>query len=278
MMKKILCQLYNKIKSRKTISIIKLSGVIGSSGGFRSSGLNLDEINQAIEEAFAPKNLAAVILKINSPGGSPVQSELISNKISRLAKKKNIKIYAFAEDVAASGGYWIACCADKIFAANNSIIGSIGVIAAGFGFEKAIEKLGIDRRIYTRGKTKSILDPFQPEKESDITILYKAQEAIYNNFKNEVLKTRIIEDKNLEEVFSGAFWAAIDAKNLGLIDDILNIEEFLEQEFGDNISIKKVNFKKSWLKSKISGALSMIFKAGFDSFDKYVIQSKFNMN
>ena len=155
-----------------TIAVINLYGVISSGKSFNKSTLSLDSIKSNIDKAFELPQLKAVALAINSPGGSPVQTELIYKYIRRLATEKKISIYSFAEDVAASGGYWLACVGDEIYASSSSIIGSIGVISSGFGFVDVIKKIGIERRIYTQGENKSVLDPFKPEKQSDIKIIH----------------------------------------------------------------------------------------------------------
>ncbi len=154
-------------RKSKSVSVIQLNGVIAPNMG-RRKGLNLQELEKTLEQAFTGSNIQAVALQINSPGGSPVQSEMISLRIRELSEKNNISVLAFVEDVAASGGYWLACSADEIFASNASIVGSIGVVSSGFGFNKASEKLGIGRRLYTAGDNKAILDPFLPENKDDI--------------------------------------------------------------------------------------------------------------
>ena len=164
-------------RKSQNVSIIPLNGVIAPNMG-RRKGLNLHEIDKNIEEAFSLKNLKAVALQINSPGGSPVQSEMIAKRIRELSEKNNIPVLAFVEDVAASGGYWLACAADEIFASRASIVGSIGVVSSGFGFDKAIEKIGVDRRLYTSGDNKAILDPFLPEKKDEVKRLKDIQKVI----------------------------------------------------------------------------------------------------
>ena len=144
--------------------------------------MNIQDYNKLIEQAFQNKRNKAVVLVINSPGGSPVQSEFLADRIINLSKEKNIPVITFVEDVAASGGYWLACAADEIFASKASIIGSIGVISAGFGFDKALNKIGVDRRIYTAGKNKSLLDPFSPENKDDIKRLKNLQTKLHDHF------------------------------------------------------------------------------------------------
>ena len=168
-------------RKSQNVSSISLNGIIAPNMG-RRKGLNLYELDKVIEQAFSVKNLKAVALQINSPGGSPVQSEMISKRIRDLSEDKNIPVLAFVEDVAASGGYWLACAADEIFASKASIIGSIGVVSSGFGFDKAIKKIGVDRRLYTSGENKAILDPFLPENKDDIKRLKDIQKELHNQF------------------------------------------------------------------------------------------------
>ena len=168
-------------RKSQNVSVIPLNGIIAPNMG-RRKGLNLNEIDKNIEDAFSAKNLKAVVLQINSPGGSPVQSEMISKRIRSLSEKKSIPVIAFVEDVAASGGYWLACSADEIFASKASIIGSIGVVSSGFGFDKAIQKLGVERRLYTSGDNKAILDPFLPENKDDVKRLKGIQKELHNQF------------------------------------------------------------------------------------------------
>jgi signal peptide peptidase SppA len=252
-----ICVLFKKIpflkcrKSNPTIAVLRLSGVIGQVGHFRS-GLTMESLNDTIEEAFKLPKLKALALVINSPGGSPVQSELIYKRIRNLAEEKDVEVLSFVEDVAASGGYWLACTGDEIYASENSIIGSIGVIAATFGFQDAIKKLGVERRIYTQGENKSILDPFLPEKESDIKILTSAQKDIHESFKNLVRARRVGKLKGEEgELFSGEFWSGKKAAELGLVDKIDDMYSVIKEKYGEKINIQKVGKEKSWLKRKL---------------------------
>ena len=265
------------LPSKPSVVTLRISGIIGSGNNIKT-GLNLERIDDKIKEAFDTSNVVAVALIINSPGGSPVQSELIFNRIRSLAEEKNVKVISFIEDVGASGGYWIACAADKIYAAQNSIIGSIGVVSASFGFDKAIEKLGINRRIYTEGNSKSILDPFLPEKKADIEILKEVQRDIYENFKELVLARRSsLKLDRSDDIFSGAFWSSKKSKELGLIDEIGNFHDVIYKKFGTNINIKKINYEKSWLKSLISSASDIIFAKLVNVIEQKSINSKFGL-
>ncbi len=230
------------------VAILPLEGVIGADGRF-SSALNLSGLEDKITQAFDVYNVKAVALAINSPGGSPVQSELIMRRIQQLSEEKKTPVYAFAEDVAASGGYLISLAAEEIYAHEASIIGSIGVISAGFGFNKAIEKVGVERRVYAAGDNKSILDPFQPEKEKDIKLLKDMQKEIHEFFKNLVKERRGDKLKGTQKVmFSGQFWAGNEAMKLGLVDGIGDIHSICKQKFGPKTKFKRIKEEKGFIK------------------------------
>ncbi|MEK6734290.1 MAG: S49 family peptidase [Pseudomonadota bacterium] len=247
----ILNKLKKLFKFKPTVNVINLEGVIGSVS-FKH-GLTLSSLNKSIEEAFSGKNIKTVVLNINSPGGSPVQSELIGKRIVQLSQEKNIPVLAIVEDIAASGGYWIACAASEIIAAENALLGSLGVRFSGFGLHKAIERLGIERRIHTQGESKALLDPFLPEKPSDIEMILKVQADIYENFKKQVHNGRKdklkLDDK---EIFSGAIWSGRQAVEIGLADKIGDLYSEIKERFGEDIKITIVNQERSWLKRKLS--------------------------
>lgn len=257
-----------KNKNKKSVAVLRLSGVIGSSG-FLKQGLSLDSLEENFNKIKDIKKIKALVVQVNSPGGSPVQSELIYQRIRSIAEDKNIPVYTFAEDVAASGGYWLACAGDKIYASRSSIIGSIGVIASGFGFKKAIDKLGIERRIYTQGENKSILDPFIDTKASDIKIINEVQKDIHEFFKDVIRERRKGKIKTSDEVkiFSGKFWSGQKALSLGLIDEIGDMHTVIEKQFGKNIKFIHLNNQQSWLKRKLSLGSSK----AFDLFAKGIL-------
>ncbi len=242
-------KLKNKFKTKKIINVLSLDGVIGSVG--MKQGLNLSSLNKYIEKAFEGKNISAVVLSINSPGGSPVQSELIAKRITQLSKKKNIPVIAFVEDIAASGGYWIASAANEIIVADNSLLGSLGVRFSGFGFVKAIANLGIERRVHTQGESKALLDPFLPEKKEDVEMILSVQSDIYENFKSQVRNGRNnmlkIDDETL---FSGAIWSGRKAVEIGLADGVGDFYSFIEEKYGEEVEINYINQEKSWIKRK----------------------------
>ena len=242
----------NFLKKKKIVPVVYMSGIIGNVGALKN-GITISSTQDLLEKAFKIKNSAAVALIINSPGGSPTQSSLIYKRIKKLAKKNKTKVIFFVEDVAASGGYYIACAGDEIYVDENSIVGSIGVIYTSFGFDKLIKKYGIERRIFTTGKYKSILDSFQKQKLSDVKKLKSIQSEIFKNFKEVVLKSRDrkinIQNKN---IFSGSFWAGKEAVKLGLVDGVGDLSTIMEKKFGEKIKYIPIKPKKSFLKGVLS--------------------------
>ena len=242
----------NFLKKKKTIPVVYMSGIIGNIGGLRK-GITLTSVEDLLEKAFNIKKSAAVAIIINSPGGSPVQSSLIYKRIKKLSKKNKTKVIFFVEDVAASGGYYIACAGDEIYVDENSIVGSIGVIYTSFGFDKLIKKYGIERRIFTTGKYKSILDSFQKQKLSDVKKLKSIQTEIFKNFKDIVLKSRIKKiNKQNKNIFSGSFWTGKEAIKLGLVDGIGDLKTIMEKKFGEKLRYVSIKPKKSFLKGILS--------------------------
>ena len=242
------------LKKKKIIPHLKLSGVIGNVGKFKQ-GIDFSGQEEIISKAFSLKKAPCVAITINSPGGSPVQSHLIYNFIRQKAKKNKKKVIVFAEDVAASGGYLIACAGDEIYANSSSIIGSIGVIYSSFGFTELIKKIGVERRVHTAGKNKSTLDPFLDEKKEDIDRLKNIQLDLHKDFIDVVEKSRGPKLKKSEvELFSGEFWSGRKAKSLGLIDEIGDAHQVLREKFGEDVVIKKFEKSKGWLSKKLSSS------------------------
>ena len=241
-------------KKKKIIPHIKLAGVIGNVGKFKQ-GIDFSGQEEIILKAFSVKKAPCVAITINSPGGSPVQSHLIFNFIRQQAKKNKKKVIVFAEDIAASGGYLIACAGDEIYANSSSIIGSIGVIYSSFGFTELIKKIGVERRVHTAGKNKSTLDPFLEEKKEDIERLKNIQLDLHKDFINVVEKSRGEKLKKSEvELFSGEFWSGTKSKELGLIDEIGDANQVLREKFGEDVIIKKFEKSKSWLSKTLSSS------------------------
>ena len=259
-------KIFNKIfglNKTPRVATINLSGVIGKDSKLEL-GINFSNQAPLLKKTFETKKISAVAISINSPGGSPVQSELIYNYIRELSKKHKIPVYTFAQDVSASGGYWLLLSGDEIYAHNSSIVGSIGVIFSSFGFVDLIKKIGVDRRIYTEGKNKAILDPFLPEEQANIEILKQAQKDIFDNFKDLVRKHRGEKlTKNEEEIFTGAFWAGKTALDLGLIDGIADMRKKMQEKFGEDVEFIEITSKKSFIKSLISEKSSSLYTEAF---------------
>jgi len=248
--------MFSFFKKKKIIPHIRLTGVIGSAGRFKQ-GIDFSGQQEIIKKAFSFKKAKSIAISINSPGGSPVQSHLIYDYIRQLAKKNKKKVIVFAEDVAASGGYLIACAGDEIYANSSSIVGSIGVISASFGFQDAIKKIGVERRVYTAGKNKSTLDPFKEEKEEDIERIKKLQLELHSDFIEVVKKSRgaKLKDPEKNNTFTGEFWSGSASIKLGLIDGIGNAEQILREKFGEDIVIKKLEKQKSFIAKKLSSSI-----------------------
>ncbi len=243
------------------VAVVRLAGVIAPSGRLRQS-INLANTARLLARAFGIYGVKAVALAINSPGGSPVQSALIMQRVRDLAREKNVPVLTFAEDVAASGGYMLALAGDEIFAHEASIVGSIGVISAGFGFPEAISKLGIERRIHTAGEKKALLDPFSEEKDEDVARLKELQGQMHEYFKGLVKERRGRKLKTTKgaaaKIFSGDVWLAKDAEKLGLIDGVGDLRGILRERFGDNVKIKMISQKKP----KFAGLLGLAQRFG----------------
>jgi signal peptide peptidase SppA len=236
------------------VAVLRLSGIIGQMGGFRR-GLNLASLAGPIERAFKTRRVQAVALAINSPGGSPVQATLIAKRIRSLAAEHDMPVFAFAEDVAASGGYWLACAGDEIYAEASSIIGSIGVVTSGFGFQGLLDRLGVERRLHTAGENKGMLDPFLDEKAEDVERLTTIQGDVHEDFKALVRDRRGKRLKgDEEELFSGAFWTGRTALELGLIDGIGDIRTIMRDRFGDDVRLRPVGMPKRWLRRRLGFA------------------------
>ena len=233
-----------------TVAVLRLAGILGQLGPVRR-GLTLAGLARFIEHAFRMRHLEAVALAINSPGGSPVQAALIARRIRALAEDKGVPVYAFAEDVAASGGYWLALAGDEIYAEENSIIGSIGVVSAGFGFPGLLERIGIERRLHTAGERKAMLDPFLEEKADDVERLKSIQRDIHESFERIVRERRGAKLAAPEkELFSGEFWTGRRALELGLIDGIGDMRTIMRERFGERVKLRLVGDGRRWWRGR----------------------------
>lgn len=224
-----------------TIPVIRLHGTIMAGGNQFRPNLSLASTAGLIEKAFAMKEAPAVAISINSPGGSPVQSRLIYKRIRDLAREKEKRVLVFVEDVAASGGYMIALAGDEIIADPSSVVGSIGVVSASFGFQDLLKKIGVERRVHTAGQNKAILDPFQPEKEEDVARLKELQLEIHKTFIDMVKERRgakLADDPNL---FTGLFWTGTKGKELGLVDALGDMRSYLKERYGPKTKLQLVS-------------------------------------
>lgn len=231
------------VKSDPLVAVVSLNGVILAG----RQGLNDAGLGPVLEKAFRRAKPTAVALAINSPGGSPVQSSLIAKRIRRLAEEKDIPVYAFVEDVAASGGYWLACAADEIYVDESSIIGSIGVISAGFGLNQFIERYGIERRVYTAGESKSFMDPFLPEKPIDVKRLKALQAPIHQAFIDHVRLRRGAKLNDHEEVFGGEIWVGQGAIDAGVADHIGHLVPTMKAKLGDKVKFARYGQRRGLL-------------------------------
>jgi signal peptide peptidase SppA len=234
------------------VSVLRLSGVIGRMGLLRGGGLNLEGVERLIARAFSQRGLKAVALAVNSPGGSPVQSALIAKRIRQLADEKKIPVFAFAEDVAASGGYWLLAAGDEIYADDSSIIGSIGVVSAGFGFPELLARHGIERRVHASGARKSMLDPFRAEQPDDVARLKELQTDIHDHFKNHVRARRANKLTGTEdELFAGDIWSGKQALALGLIDGIGDLRSVMREKFGERVKLRPMSERRGLVRRRL---------------------------
>ena len=240
-------------RNRPIVPVVRLAGVIGFSTPLRP-GLSLAGVARTLDRAFAVRRAAAVALSINSPGGSPVQSHLIFRRIRELADEHKRPVIAFIEDAGASGGYMIACAGDEVIADPYSIVGSIGVVGGSFGFDKLIAKIGVERRLYTSGEHKAMLDPFLPENPDDVERLKKLQRHIHEDFIALVKSRRGAKLQGPEnDLFSGEYWTGKKAMELGLVDAIGDLRGTLRERFGDKVVTPLITAERGFLGRRILG-------------------------
>ncbi|WP_095588386.1 S49 family peptidase [Actibacterium ureilyticum] len=231
------------VKSAPTVAVVRLSGVIAA--GNRPGMLNDVTLAPVLEKAFKRGKPDAVALLINSPGGSPAQSSLIAHRIRRLSAETDVPVYAFVEDVAASGGYYLAVAADTIWLDHHSIAGSIGVISSGFGFQDLIARYGVERRVHTAGRSKSFLDPFQAEKSDDVARLKQLQEQIHATFIGFVTERRGARLSDNPDLFTGEVWIGQGAVDAGLADGVAHLEPKMKEIFGDKVGFNRYTLRRS---------------------------------
>ena len=222
-----------------TIPVVRMQGAIMAAGSPLRPTLSLGSVAPLLQKAFSMKG-PAVAISVNSPGGAPVQSRLIYRRIRDLAAEKEKEVIVFTEDVAASGGYMIACAGDTIVADPSSIVGSIGVISQSFGFTEAIDKLGVERRVYTSGENKSTLDPFLPADPDDVEHLKTLQAEVHQVFIDLVKEARGAKLGEHPDLFTGRFWSGLRAKELGLVDEVGDLRSHLRGRFGDEVKLRPI--------------------------------------
>jgi signal peptide peptidase SppA len=219
---------------KPVVAVVKLHGVITPTPSPLARGtININTVESALTRAFDHERLTAVALAVNSPGGAPTQSALVAERIRELAARKKVPVIAFCEDVAASGGYWLACAADEIYAHSSSLVGSIGVVTAGFGLNGLLERVGVERRVYTAGAHKVRLDPFRPEKDEDVEWLKSLQGQLHDQFAGWVRERRGDRLKDGDELFSGEVWTGTQAKDLGLVDGVGTMRAVIAERYPD---------------------------------------------
>lgn len=240
--------LKNLFRRGPVVPVVRLSGIIASGGLLGNRALSIESVAPLLKRAFDMRGAKAVALALNSPGGSPVQSALIAKRIRLLADEKGLKVIAFVEDVAASGGYWLACAADEILVDPHSIVGSIGVISTGFGFQDLIARIGVERRVHTSGERKAMLDPFRPEKPEDVERLHRLQAEIHDGFKDWVRQRRSDKLKGDDSVlFSGEFWTGRRGLELGLADGLGELRTTLQARYGAKVHLPMIGPRRRLL-------------------------------
>ncbi len=232
------------LKNPPLVSVLRLSGTIGSGG---RSTLSDAVVAPLLEKAFRRGKPAAVAIELNSPGGSPVQSSLIAARIRRLSEETKVPVFAFVEDVAASGGYWLASAADEIWADASSILGSIGVISSGFGAHILLARQGVERRVHTAGESKSMLDPFRPENPEDVARLKVLLGDLHENFIAQIKTRRGDKLDDQTNLFTGEIWTAQRATDLGLIEGIAHLKPKMQERFGDKVQFRRYGLRRAFL-------------------------------
>ena len=269
----------NPLRKPSFVSVVSLSGVIAAN---LRGGLSYEGVSPLLARAFKVKGAKAVALRINSPGGSPVQSSLIGGAIRRLADETDLPVHAFVEDVAASGGYWLACAADDVWVDDSSVTGSIGVVSAGFGFTEAIAKLGVERRLYTAGENKSLLDPFSPERDEDVERLKRLQRRIHDAFIGHVKRRR--GDKlsgDDPDLFSGAIYVGQEAVEAGLADGVGHLVPMMKDRYGDKVRFRSLSRRRPLLSRLIpgvaAGAGAEAVEALASALDERAMRARFGL-
>ena len=273
----------NRFRRGPIVPVVRLSGVIANGGLLGGRSLSIESVAPLLKRAFETRGANAVALALNSPGGSPVQSALIAQRIRLHAREKGLPVIAFVEDVAASGGYWLACAADEIIADPSSIVGSIGVISSGFGFQDLMARIGVERRVHTSGENKSMLDPFRPEQPEDVVRLKRLQAEIHDGFKDWVRERRgrlLKGDENT--LFTGEFWTARRGIDLGLVDGFGELRATLQQRYGDKVRLPVIGprrrlLSRFGLQGGLGGGIDMIGPATLAALEERAQWQRFGL-
>lgn len=259
------------------VAVIRLQGSIGATRP-GAAGLSDAALAPLLERAFRRGRPVAVALVINSPGGSPVQSSLIAARVRRLAEETKLPVHAFVEDIAASGGYWLACAADDIWADATSLVGSIGVISAGFGFAGMLDHHGVERRVHTAGGAKSFMDPFQPEKPQDVARLHSLLEPLHASFKAHVTARRGTKLSSGLDLFTGDVWAGEQAVALGLIDGIAHLVPKLKELYGAKVRLLPYGTRRPLLRRfGVGAATDAALGAALDFAEERALWARFGL-
>jgi signal peptide peptidase SppA len=262
-------------RDRVTIPVVRLSGAIGMAMPLRP-GLSVQSVEKPLDKAFAMRG-PAVALIVNSPGGAAAQSHLIHKRIRQLAEEKKKHVIVAIEDLAASGGYMIACAGDEIVADASSIVGSIGVISASFGFQGLIDKIGVERRVHTAGRSKSMLDPFKPEKPEDVARLRELQDEVHAAFIDLVRARRGAALKDDPDLFTGAFWSGGRAKELGLVDRIGDLHGVLRERYGEKVDLKPVAAERGFLRRRLGMTANDVAGATVAAIEERLLWNRFGL-
>jgi signal peptide peptidase SppA len=271
--------LKDRLRRGPVVPVVRLSGIIAASPLLGSRGLSIETVAPLLTRAFGMRGAKAVALAINSPGGSPVQSALIGQRIRLLAAEKHLKVIAFVEDVAASGGYWLACAADEIIADPHSIVGSIGVISAGFGFPDLLARVGVERRVHTSGERKSMLDPFRPEKAEDVERLHRLQAEIHDGFKDWVRQRRAGKLNGEDQaLFSGEFWTGRRGLELGLVDSLGELRTTLQARYGAKVHLPVIGPRRRLLQRfGLGGGIETVGPATLAALEERLLWQRFGL-
>ncbi|MBM3644363.1 MAG: S49 family peptidase [Alphaproteobacteria bacterium] len=270
-------QLADRFRRAPVVPVVRLSGVIAPGGRLGRGGLSIETVAPLLKRAFDTRRARAVAFAVNSPGGSPVQSSLIGQRIRALSAEKGLPTIAFVEDVAASGGYWLACAADEIVADPSSVVGSIGVVSAGFGFAGLLDRIGVERRVHTSGDRKAMLDPFRPERADEVERLKALQVEIHDDFKAWVRARRDGRLKGDEAtLYSGEFWTGRRGLELGLVDSLGELRGTLRARYGEDVRLPVIGPRRGLLaRAGLGARLEELAPGALDAMEERALWARY---